>query len=424
MLFKKKDITSIIYRLLYKAQQKNLTKYQQQEQISLLSITLFAKSFANALLKDLRAEQFRFSNLPEKWIFKNKKKRAIYPLTITDKIVQILLIEKLQRTTLQFLSPHCYSYRSDINHFTAIKEFAAYLKKHKEKDIFVIKSDIRDYTDNIPIGENSELWTILKKLLEFNFSNIDIYFNELITAAIRPQIKRNNVLYQKYIGVAMGTPISTLIANLYLTEVDRTISAIPEIFYARYGDDILIAHNNINQITEARETLTSLLQRLQLPTQLNKEHQLYLTRAGKSYVALTWQGTTRVEYLGFSINRLGNITISARRFKLAWQRLQTRIDNHHQNTQLTAVSQQCQSLCNLINQLSDINDILHDKYLMDFIRITDDRALLKQLDYLIAKKIAEKVSGKTGVRAFRNIPYQELRQKYQLKSLVMIKNSI
>jgi hypothetical protein len=56
--------------------------------------------------------------------------------------------------------------------------------------------------------------------------------------------------------------------------------------------------------------------------------------------------------------------------------------------------------------------------------VVNNRAQLKHLDYLIALSLAETLSDKRGVRAFRIIPYKKLRRTWHLHSLVVARNTI
>ncbi len=56
------------------------------------------------------------------------------------------------------------------------------------------------------------------------------------------------------------------------------------------------------------------------------------------------------------------------------------------------------------------------------LRDTTDRGVLKDLDYRIARKIAQLASGRPGVRAFRIVTPGELRNRWGLISLVRSRN--
>lgn len=53
----------------------------------------------------------------------------------------------------------------------------------------------------------------------------------------------------------------------------------------------------------------------------------------------------------------------------------------------------------------------------------NDHHYLQEVDRIIALMIAEKLSGVKGRKAFRYIPYQKIREKWQLPSLVTMVNT-
>jgi hypothetical protein len=54
--------------------------------------------------------------------------------------------------------------------------------------------------------------------------------------------------------------------------------------------------------------------------------------------------------------------------------------------------------------------------------LVSDRAQLAQLDYWLARSIAEAATGSRGVRAFRRMPYDWLRREAGLRSRVVARN--
>ena len=60
-------------------------------------------------------------------------------------------------------------------------------------------------------------------------------------------------------GVAMGTPLVPILANLAVVPMDRAVLEIDGIFYARYNDDFLIAHPDLAAMHEADARIDALL---------------------------------------------------------------------------------------------------------------------------------------------------------------------
>ena len=57
-------------------------------------------------------------------------------------------------------------------------------------------------------------------------------------------------------------PIATTMFNLYLMPLDKELAAIPGAFYARYSDDVLLAHPDPDVVRRADQRLQAILSRL------------------------------------------------------------------------------------------------------------------------------------------------------------------
>ena len=60
----------------------------------------------------------------------------------------------------------------------------------------------------------------------------------------------NDVYYIQKEGVAMGSPLSSLLANVLLTQFDELFKAMKSKWYYRYVDDIFMTlHEDVIQLT-------------------------------------------------------------------------------------------------------------------------------------------------------------------------------
>ncbi len=414
--------------LLQQYYEKKVAKGQlwniSQDGVNLTAINLFAKSFCSALTQDLKQHRYEFSPVHERIFFRNGKKRFIYPLNVSDFLVQKYLAKQLAPFLYTQLTNSCYAYIPGKNNLLAVTDFATYLRK-TQNDIYVLRTDISNYTDSIPLQEGALFWPMLDALVkQLSLSTEDYaYITKLLKSAIRPTIiNSQGNAYQKICGAPTGIPLLSIVANLYLAAVDKKILTIPNIFYARYGDDILIAHEKADTVLSADNMLTAQLNLLKLQRNPIKDQHIYLTRAGKAHPSTIWRGSNWLEYLGYAINRQGNITFTTKRLKKLRQNLSERFKNYYSLIHEFPVVEQCRYLANLVNQLLDSNNPLHNKQLLELIQYCTDRGQLKQLDFFIAQIIAEKITGKKCLQAFHRIPYKKLRQTYGLTSLVRIKN--
>jgi len=108
----------------------------------------------------------------------------------------------------------------------------------------MITFDIKDLYVNIPIDETLN---IIKTNLQ---QNNDTKTTHQIVSLLRTVLSRNYFTFQQKIyqpeqGISMGSPISSLIAEIFLENyedknIKQFLGAKRIIFYVRYVDDILI----------------------------------------------------------------------------------------------------------------------------------------------------------------------------------------
>ena len=80
------------------------------------------------------------------------------------------------------------------------------------------------------------------------------------------------------------------------------------------------------------------------------------------------------------------------------------------------------ALCRALNRALTLDDRFVDKKLEAILLATSDRDVLKQIDYRIALRVAELISGARGVRAWRTVSYKTIRSRWELVSLCHAKN--
>lgn len=107
------------------------------------------------------------------------------------------------------------------------------------------KIDIKDYFDNI---DHEILLNSLEKY------NVDKPTRGLIEKLLKPKIEYEGVIIEKNKGIIQGSPLSPILANIYLNEFDKTLE-IKNVNFARFSDDIFIfekkkddVYNLINKI--------------------------------------------------------------------------------------------------------------------------------------------------------------------------------
>ena len=418
-----------IQQIYEKAVQKGVAFKNAQQTVTYCTLNLNANYLARIIAKTVEQRKFRPSYLHPKKIYRHAQERIVFPLTPIDNIVQGVLFEVLLKNALPKISKHVHSYIPGRSTITAIQEFTRYLKQFNQQfptnDLFILRSDITKFTDSIPLNPDSHVWGKINALIDsidFDKDEHD-YIKDLTRAFIQPYIEtRPKNPYQSFMGLPMGTPLSSIVANLYLADLDFALEALPDIFYLRYGDDLLIAHPNSDMIKQAEKIYDSHLEKLQLTRNPSKDLRLYFTLSARPYIDNHWHGTQAIDYIGFSVNRAGNKTISLRRRHRLCLTLKERIRRTTILCQNFPLNKQVEILSIAIANALDANNPQAIPEAVTFLKLTNDRSILQHFDYWLAFMISKSITGIKSPRTFRTVSIKQIRN--YLPALAYIKNKI
>jgi len=149
----------------------------------------------------------------------------------------------------------------------------------------LITLDIKDLYVNIPIHETIQ--TARSQLLKHN----DRTFTDQLCSLLEATLNQNYFTYQNQIyrptkRVAMGSPISGLVAEILLQSLERThikplLDTKRIILYTRHVDDILIIYDaaqiNLDTITHYANSINSNIELNRTPENNNRVNFLDLT---------------------------------------------------------------------------------------------------------------------------------------------------
>jgi hypothetical protein len=111
----------------------------------------------------------------------------------------------------------------------------------------MITFDIKDLYVNIPVCETLDITTNL--LLRHNDEHITKQMISLLHTILQQNhFSFQNNIFQPYTGIAMGSPISGIIAEIFLQflenrHLNQLLDEKSIIFYTRYVDDIFVIYN-------------------------------------------------------------------------------------------------------------------------------------------------------------------------------------
>ena len=390
------------------------------------------RSLAKAIARTIAKGDYRPQPV-ELWSLVGKEKtRAAHMPGFIDHVVGSVLYQLLTHNARSFGLPGVYSYLPGLTNATAMRALAAFARSHRRRvgvngpPLYVLQSDFEHYGDGLPVGPDAELWPILREIATLGSPSgllSETTWN-LITALVRPVVRDSDgAEFTRLNGVPMGTPIVPVISNLAVLPMDRAIQETAGIFYARYNDDFLVAHSDLEAMHEADARIDSVLGDLGVRRKKSKEVRTALSATGMSCAEdPAYRGRNRIDCLGLSVSHAGTMTVGPHRLRRFMARFTTRIDGAAPTVRQLPVSERARHLVAAANVMLDTRSQFALPGLSALLDATTDRGVLKDLDFRIARKVVQAATGKPGVQGFQMVPPRVLRSELGLVSLVRVKN--
>ena len=144
--------------------------------------------------------------------------------TVLDRLIQQALLQVLQPRIDPTFSQHSYGFRPGRRATDAVNAARAYVQSGKR---VVVDVDLAKFFDRV---NHDILIDRLKKRIS------DAAVIRLIRAYLNAGIMEGGVVIDRHLGTPQGGPLSPLLANVLLDEVDKALEARGYSF-ARYADD-------------------------------------------------------------------------------------------------------------------------------------------------------------------------------------------
>lgn len=150
--------------------------------------------------------------------------RALGIPTVTDRLIQQALLQVLQPLIDPTFSDHSYGFRPGRRAHDAVLRAQRYLQAGRS---IVVDVDLEKFFDRV----NHD---VLMDRLERRISDRAVL--KLIRRYLQAGVMMNGVAQQRHEGTPQGGPLSPLLANVLLDEVDRELERRGHCF-VRYADD-------------------------------------------------------------------------------------------------------------------------------------------------------------------------------------------
>lgn len=350
--------------------------------------------------------KWQFYSLTRKEKIKKGKKREIfYPSRIEDVIVYQTLYEGLQGALSPLFSPSLYSFQKNKSHFQQVKDLLSFLIEYRsrvqeptQRGLYLFKMDIHSYFNSIPTHQDALLW---KKLLGALKIRCEKSW-QMIKQAICPTFLNSSQEPIPCEGLPIGHSLSCIIANFYLTELDRQLTAVNSNFYARYCDDIVFVSEDFLVVRDTLKRLQSYLLEHGLKLNPKKTEMLYWNGAGRASPIEGFEGKESFTLLGHRLHFRATISFPPSKMRKILKEMTKRIRRTNQLLEELPLQEKGRSLCQMVNSMFNPDS----PFLIPSVKMLNkmtDSAQKKQLCFLTALNIAGGLTKTKGVRAFRTI---------------------
>ena len=171
--------------------------------------------------------------------------RVLHIPTIRDRVVERAVVNTIAHDADRIMSPCSFAYRTGIGADDAVHHLAT-LRDDGYRH--VLRTDVEDYFPNLDV---EDALTVLAPVVGCP-RTID-----LIRLIARPRRARGERRTRSR-GIAQGSCLSPLLANLVLNDADHALNDAGD-GYARFADDIVVCTPARDDLLAARELLGSLV---------------------------------------------------------------------------------------------------------------------------------------------------------------------
>lgn len=230
----------------------------------------------------------------------NGGKRQLGIPTVKDRLIQQAISQVLSKRYDPIFSDHSYGFRPHRNAHQALRKAGKYVAEGKD---WVIDIDLAKFFDEV--NHDRLLWQLSTRIG-------DKRVLKLIGKFLRAGMLSGGMTNQRVKGTPQGSPLSPLLSNIVLDELDKELERRGHCF-VRYADDIIILVGSELSAERVMKNLSKFIEN-RMRLKINKE---------KSKIIRPYQ----LNFLGHSILKDGNLGLSRKseqRFKAKFKTLTKR----------------------------------------------------------------------------------------------------
>jgi CRISPR-associated endonuclease Cas1/group II intron reverse transcriptase/maturase len=212
--------------------------------------------------------------------------RIVEQLEPTDLVVQVSLLRTLEEPLDRLLEPSVIGYRKGRSREDAIEAIRTALADGYQ---YAIETDIEDFFACV---EHERLRQALMAVMPVADAPIVELIMRCVQAPFRLQQGGVERVQARACGLAQGSPLSPLLANLYLDRFDEQVQAMGARLI-RYGDDLLVLTRTREQAEQVLQQMHAALHALGLRLKPEKTAITAITD-GFEFLGIAFRGTEMV----------------------------------------------------------------------------------------------------------------------------------
>jgi Reverse transcriptase (RNA-dependent DNA polymerase) len=352
----------------------------------------------DAMHAALECEAFHFRPAVALHYNFNGKHRTLYIPPWEERIVDLLLYRVLNRRLHNWFSPNSYAYRERKYGLDACQTRIAAILRSAKSPLYIVKRDISDYFASVD-------HEVLLSKLAWLIDPVDFLYR-LLAQRVRFLFQEDGSLQRATVGIPFGTSIACLLANIYLTRLDREVENVSGVSYFRYADDLLLVSSNREAAAHAAQRLELLLAELRLRTKASHRADLLLADELSSDTEFATARSFR--HLGLLFRTGGSVDLSRDKlrkirnlFRFAFRRKRRRRREADPHARARA----------LVNIAAEtIEKGIRNVAILDYyLKHVNNEAQLRLLDRWLAEEVLSAVFGGHKRGHFRRISFRQLR---------------
>lgn len=187
----------------------------------------------------------------------NGKKRKLGIPTVTDRVIQQAVVQILSPLFDTIFSPYSYGFRPNRSAHQAIQQAQTYIAEGYQ---YVVDMDLEKFFDRV---QHDKLMSLVAKQIK------DKSTLKLIRKFLNAGVMENGVVTHDTEGTPQGGPLSPLLSNIMLNELDKELEKRGHKF-VRYADDCNIYVKSLKAGERVKTGITTFIEK-KLKLKVNEE---------------------------------------------------------------------------------------------------------------------------------------------------------